>query len=229
MSIAKHILVIEPDPDLRGILLEQLKTGGEFSLTGIAALAQGLGAEMTPAFDLILLSGEEKKTKVSAQCQQLRDANLNAPIILLAAAELPPDDDDESDIADRVTKPFRIQTLLTRMRVQLRLHDQSESAKIDIGPYDFHPAFRQLVERTGHTIIRLTEKEALILRYLYRAGDKPVARETLLSEVWGYNAGVTTHTLETHIYRLRQKIEPDSAKATILLTDPGGYRLNAHT
>ena len=73
--------------------------------------------------------------------------------------------------------------------------------------------------------IRLTEKETNILKYLYRAGAKPVSREELLTEVWGYNAGVTTHTLETHIYRLRQKIEPEPGQARLLLTDAGGYRL----
>jgi DNA-binding response OmpR family regulator len=73
--------------------------------------------------------------------------------------------------------------------------------------------------------IRLTEKETAILKFLYRAGDKPVAREVLLDEVWGYNAAVATHTLETHIYRLRQKIERDPSNATILVTEPGGYRL----
>ena len=73
--------------------------------------------------------------------------------------------------------------------------------------------------------IRLTEKETNILKYLYRAGGKPVARDELLAEVWGYNAAVTTHTLETHIYRLRQKVEPDPAHARLLLTDAGGYRL----
>jgi DNA-binding response OmpR family regulator len=73
--------------------------------------------------------------------------------------------------------------------------------------------------------IRLTEKEASILKYLYRAGGKPVTRDVLLDEVWGYNSGVTTHTLETHVYRLRQKIEPNPSQATILLTESGGYRL----
>ena len=73
--------------------------------------------------------------------------------------------------------------------------------------------------------MRLTEKETAILKHLYRAGDKVVSRDTLLGEVWGYNAGVTTHTLETHVYRLRQKIEADPSNARILLTEPGGYKL----
>jgi DNA-binding response OmpR family regulator len=74
--------------------------------------------------------------------------------------------------------------------------------------------------------IRLTEKEAAILKFLYRAGTRAVARQVLLNEVWGYNAAVTTHTLETHIYRLRQKIEPDPANARLLVTEGGGYRLD---
>jgi DNA-binding response OmpR family regulator len=73
--------------------------------------------------------------------------------------------------------------------------------------------------------VRLTDKETAILRYLYRAGQKPVSREILLQEVWGYNSGVTTHTLETHIYRLRQKIERDPANAALLVTEAGGYKL----
>ena len=73
--------------------------------------------------------------------------------------------------------------------------------------------------------VRLTEKETAILRFLYRAGQMPVSRETLLQEVWGYNSGVTTHTLETHIYRLRQKIEKDAANPEILVTEAGGYKL----
>jgi DNA-binding response OmpR family regulator len=93
-----------------------------------------------------------------------------------------------------------------------------------IGHYSFRPGLKHLVNGKG-TKLRLTEKETAILRYLYRAGDQVVGRETLLKEVWGYNATVTTHTLETHIYRLRQKIEVDPANAQLLITEAGGYRL----
>ena len=94
-----------------------------------------------------------------------------------------------------------------------------------IGPYSFRPAAKLLVQDASGKKIRLTEKETAILKYLYRAGDRVVGRDVLLGEVWDYNAGVTTHTLETHVYRLRQKIERDPSQAEILVTEPGGYRL----
>ena len=92
----------------------------------------------------------------------------------------------------------------------------------------FRPSAKLLMEPARNRKIRLTEKESAILKYLYRAGGRPVGRQVLLNEVWGYNSAVTTHTLETHIYRLRQKIEPDPANARLLLTEGGGYRLDPH-
>ena len=105
----------------------------------------------------------------------------------------------------------------------MRNHEASEDAVFRIGPFQFHPAAKLLIDARGKKL-RLTEKEANILKYLYRAG-KSVAREELLAEVWGYNTAVTTHTLETHVYRLRQKIEPDPGAAYLLITEAGGYRL----
>jgi DNA-binding response OmpR family regulator len=131
----------------------------------------------------------------------------------------------ESGANDYVTKPFRLGVLVARMRSQLRQHEQSEDAIFTIGPYSFRPANKILVENESGKKVRLTEKETAILKYLYRAGPKVVGRDVLLAEVWGYNAGVTTHTLETHIYRLRQKIEANPSEAVILVTEPGGYRL----
>jgi DNA-binding response OmpR family regulator len=126
---------------------------------------------------------------------------------------------------DYVTKPFRLSVLLARLRAQLRQHEQSEDAVFTIGPYSFRPAQKMLIIEETDRKICLTEKETAILKYLYRAGSRVISRDILLGEVWGYNAGVTTHTLETHVYRLRQKIEPDPSNATLLVTEPGGYRL----
>ena len=142
--------------------------------------------------------------------------------------------DDEADIVrgldaganDYIAKPFRLGELLARLRAQLRIFENSEDAVFVIGPYTFRPSAKLLQEPQRNRRIRLTEKEAAILKFLYRAGTKPVARQILLNEVWGYNAAVTTHTLETHIYRLRQKIEPDPTNARLLVTEGGGYRLD---
>ena len=150
------------------------------------------------------------------------------PIIMLTGS------DGETDVVrgldaganDYIAKPFRLNELLARVRAQLRVFDNSEDAVFEIGPYEFRPAAKLLVETTRNRKIRLTEKECAILKVLYRAGERPVARQVLLNEVWGYNAAVTTHTLETHIYRLRQKIEPDPAHVQLLVTEGGGYRLD---
>jgi DNA-binding response OmpR family regulator len=152
---------------------------------------------------------------------------VRAPILMLTGADTDADAilGLDSGANDYITKPFRLSVLLARLRAQLRQHEQSEDAVFTIGPYTFRPSAKLLVDATGRKKIRLTEKETAILKYLFRAGDKVIGRETLLGEVWCYNAGVTTHTLETHIYRLRQKIEKEPSKAEILVTEPGGYRL----
>jgi DNA-binding response OmpR family regulator len=116
--------------------------------------------------------------------------------------------------------------LLARLRAHIRQHERSDDAIFTIGPYTFQPSAKLLVDNETNKKVRLTDKETAILKYLYRSGDRVVGRDVLLDEVWGYNAGVTTHTLETHVYRLRQKIERDPSNARILLTEPGGYRLS---
>jgi DNA-binding response OmpR family regulator len=154
----------------------------------------------------------------------LRKGGYKAPIIMLTGHGTESDTilGLEAGANDYVTKPFRFAALLARIRAQLRQHEQSEDATFTVGPYTF--AAPVLVDERGQKI-RLAEKETAILKFLYRAGEKVISRDVLLHEVWGYNSGVTTHTLETHIYRLRQKIERDPSKAELLVTDVGAYKL----
>jgi DNA-binding response OmpR family regulator len=226
MAQPKTILIVDDDTDLREALAEQLELHEEFRAAQAAAGAEGVKLGKEVKADLILLDVDLPDLDGREVCRQLRNAGVRTPIIMLTAAS---GDSDtilglDSGANDYVTKPFRFAVLLARIRAHLRSHEQSEDAVFRIGPYEFRPAGKLLIDGRGKKV-RLTEKETNILKYLYRAGGKAVSREELLTEVWGYNAGVTTHTLETHVYRLRQKIEPDPASARILITEAGGYRL----
>jgi len=221
MAQSKTILVVDDDADLRGALAEQLEIGGEFltAQAGTGETGVRLAQERRP--DLVLLDVDLPDIDGREVCRRMRLAGVAAPIIMLTGQTSV---GLESGANDYVAKPFKFAVLMARVRAQLRSHEQSEDAVFRLGPYEFRPAAKVLVDEKLKKI-RLTEKETSILKYLYRAGEKPVARDELLAEVWGYNAGVTTHTLETHVYRLRQKIEPDPTNAKLLLTEAGGYRL----
>lgn len=228
MSGQKRVLLVDDDRTLQSLLAEQLETTREFSAVCVNDAASALALTPGEHFDLLLLDVGLPDMDGRDLCRKLREKGVRAPIIMLTAADGEGDTilGLESGANDYVTKPFKLGVLLARIRAQLRQFEQSEDAVFGIGPYTFRPASKLLLdnEKAGKKV-RLTEKETAILKYLLRAGSKPVPREILLTEVWGYNAGVSTHTLETHIYRLRQKIERDPSAARLLITDPGGYRL----
>ena len=226
-TTAKKILLVDDDESLRASLCEQLRLHEEFVTIEAKTASEALELAKSEYFDAILLDVGLPDMDGREACRLLRRSGVKAPVIMLTAMDSDADTilGLESGANDYVTKPFRLGVLLARLRAQLRQHEQSEDAVFTIGPYSFRPAAKILLQDENGKKVRLTEKETAILKYLYRAGDKTVGRDTLLGEVWGYNAGVTTHTLETHVYRLRQKIEPDPSNAEILVTDPGGYRL----
>ena len=226
MPTPKTILIIDDDDDLREALAEQLNLHEEFRTQQASTATDGVRMGREIRADLILLDVDLPDMDGREACRLLRKDGVSTPVIMLTAQSADADAILGLDAGanDYVTKPFRFAVLLARIRAHLRSHEQSEDAVFTIGPYEFRPAAKVLTDAKGKKV-RLTEKETNILKYLYRAGAKPVSREELLTEVWGYNAGVTTHTLETHIYRLRQKIEPEPGQARLLLTDAGGYRL----
>jgi DNA-binding response OmpR family regulator len=230
MPAGRPILIVDDETALRETLAEQLSVDGEFVVAEAATVAEAerLLTAKDARYDAVILDVGLPDGDGRDLCQRMRRMGLKMPIIILTGSD---DDTDvvrglEAGANDYIAKPFRLAVLLARLRRQLSSFENSEDAVFPIGPYMFRPAAKLLEERTKNKRIRLTEKEAAILKYLYRAGKKAIARQVLLNEVWCYNAAVTTHTLETHIYRLRQKIEPDPANARLLLTEAGGYRLD---
>ncbi|MBB4009127.1 response regulator transcription factor [Allorhizobium taibaishanense] len=223
---ARTILLVDDDNDLRDTLVEQLSLYEEFSIQQESNATKGVQAARNGQVDLMIMDVGLPDMDGREAVKLLRKSGFKAPVIMLTGHDT--DSDTilglEAGANDYVTKPFRFAVLLARIRAQLRQHEQSEDATFTVGPYLFKPSQKLLTTEDGKKI-RLTEKEAAIIRYLYRAGQKVVTRDVLLEEVWGYNSGVTTHTLETHVYRLRQKIERDPSNAEILVTENGGYKI----
>jgi DNA-binding response OmpR family regulator len=227
MSAPKKILIVDDDDALRQSLGEQLRMYEEFAASEAETGQAALDVIKTSRFDLILLDVGLPDMDGREICKLMRRGGVNVPIIMLTGADSEADTilGLDSGANDYVTKPFRLGVLLARIRAHLRQHEQSEDATFSIGRYTFKPASKLLIDPESQGKIRLTEKETAILKYLYRARDQVVSRDVLLNEVWGYNASVATHTLETHIYRWRQKIESDPSNAQLPVTQGGGYRL----
>ncbi len=225
--MARRILLVDDDETLRGVLAEQLRLHDEFATGEAGTAKEAVDAVESGQFDAVILDIGLPDMDGRELCRAMRSRGVRVPIVMLTGADTDADTvlGFDAGANDYVAKPFRFEVLLARLRAHLRQHERSHDAALDIGDYKFRPAYKQLLDGANGKTVRLTEKETAILQYLYRAGGATVSREILLREVWGYRPGVTTHTLETHIYRLRQKIERDPPNARLLVTEPGGYRL----
>ena len=228
MAQPRKILLVDDDDILREALGEQLVMTEDFDVFEAASGSEAMARVKGELFDLVILDVGLPDTDGRELCKLMRKQGDKCPVLMLTGHDTDADTILGLDAGanDYVAKPFKFPVLLARIRAQLRTHEQSEDAVFQLGPYTFKPAQKMLVTENDKKV-RLTEKETNILKFLYRASERVVPRDVLLHEVWGYNAGVTTHTLETHIYRLRQKIEPDPSNAQILVTESGGYRLVA--
>jgi DNA-binding response OmpR family regulator len=227
MPSAKPVLLVDDDAMLRGSLAEQLTAEGEYAPVEAGNCAEARDLARDGLYEFMILDVGLPDGDGRALCREFRERGVTCPIVLLTAADGDADTIEglKAGANDYVTKPFRFGVLMARVHAHLRSHEQSEEAVYRIGPYTFRPSAKLLLDPKGKKV-RLTEKETNILKFLHRSGDT-VPRDTLLHEVWGYNPAVTTHTLETHIYRLRQKIESNPGQAQLLITEPGGYRLVA--
>ena len=226
MSKTRKIIIIDDDDVLRDTLKDQFSLHEEFVIADAATATAGVKAVKADHADLVILDVNLPDMDGREACKIIRRNGYKGPVIMLTAQASDADTilGLDSGANDYVTKPFRFGVLLARIRAHLRQHEHSEDAVFKVGPYTFKPAAKMLVGGDSKKV-RLTEKETAIIKFLLRSGEQIVSREVLLHDVWGYNAGVTTHTLETHVYRLRQKIERDPSHAEILVTEGGGYKL----
>ncbi len=217
------VLLAIHDADVRDAITEQedLLDGVSFREAPDGATAREAVTEAPPAV-LVADAGLADESG-AALCHDLRMAGLDAFMVLLGA------DNEAAEAAGAdaaLARPLRLGVLIPMLREAVS-GGSADDAGFRVGGLMFHPGARRLETLDGD-VIHVTEKEAAILVCLHDAGGTVVARETLLHEVWGYAPELDTHTLETHMYRLRQKVEPDPANATVLITEEGGYRLIPH-
>ena len=225
MTNGKRILIVDDDTTLVEMLSEQLQLNEEFATVSAELGADALELSKKNNYDAIILDVGLPDMDGREVCRLMRRNGVRSPIIMLPGADADTALDLEAGANDYITKPFRVGALMARLRACIRQHERRDAAVINIGPYTFQPADKLLLNTAENKKVRLTDKETAIIKHLFCAGGRLVSRDVLLNEVWGYNANVTTHTLETHVYRLRQKIEHDPSSVKILVTGPGGYRL----
>ena len=224
-----RVLLIDDDKDFRSQLSEQLDLQGCFEVEEASTAAEALVVVRKKYFKAVILDVGLPDMDGREVCRVMRRRGIVCPIIMLTA--LNADSDAilglDRGANDYSTKPVSFNVLLARIRAHIRQYDQCDDAELTVGPYTFKPGTKKLIRDDKNIKINLSEKETRILKRLYRSQNTDVPKANILSEIWGYSSAIETHTLETHIYRLRRKIEEDPSDPKILVSSEGCYRLNA--
>ena len=225
---ARHILIVDGNVSARNDLARQV-AGMGYKVTG-AASAEAASSLLCRASraDLVLIDTDLPDGDGRDLVVALRHRGVMLPMILLSDAA---SEDDivaglDAGADDYMVRPLRIREFAARIRAQFRITIDRDEDDLRVGVLTYRPATRTAFHPFLPQPVRLTEKEAALLARLCRAEGRPVSRQTLLREVWGYSPSVSSHTVETHIYRLRRKIEGSPATPPIVLSDEAGYRLS---
>ena len=221
------LLLVDGNDRSRERRVADLASTGEFEAVAVAGARAALACIGREPFDGFLIETELPDMDGVALCGRIRREYPGVPIVMLTDQV----DDDGAirgldagavDVVPRATAPA---VLCARLRAHLRPYERSADALLRIGPYRFRPSAKRLHDPGSGQDIALTGTEAGLLRYLCRAGRRTVPRQELMDKVLGYCAEASSHTVETHIYRLRRKLESDPRRPALLLTDGAGYCL----
>lgn len=224
------VLVVEDDTDLADLLTLHLGAAG-YAVEHVADGALALQRVLAGSYDALVLDVMLPGVSGTQVCRELRDAGRTVPVLMLTGLGAEADRiaglDGGAD--DYVVKPFSIREVLARVsallrRVAMERPPPDADETLRVGTLQIRP-FDRSVTRQGARI-DLTAKEFELLVLLARHPGRTFSRQELLDEVWGIRYAGYGHTVNTHINRLRAKVEPDPAQPTVVQTVWGvGYRL----
>ena len=232
MKQLRKILLVNADDESRKSMVKEFAIYGKFDIFEATTGASAMERLEETIFSMIIMDVKLPDTDGSKFCRFMRRENINIPIILISGNDMTADDDTadqevirclEDGADDHLFRPLGFPVLFAKIRAHLRFHERSIYAILAFGPF-LLDTFRQIIVTRDNDRIYLTKNELSILKFLYWS-DCPVSKGVLLQEVWGYNASMETHTLETHIYRLRRKIEDNPQQPDFLVKETDGYHL----
>ncbi|HKW52640.1 MAG TPA: response regulator transcription factor [Stellaceae bacterium] len=226
MKAAHHLLIVSPEHSSHQSPLRQLALYDELVIAWAGSATEAMRLLADNNHTAVLVDAPLPDLDEAAFCRQVRRQGTRTPVLVLgsgndAAVILAL----EAGAIDYLVKPVRANLLMARLRAHLRQYEQCEAASIPMGPFVLRVGEKVLLDIASGKEIRLTARETDLLKYLHRAGDRTVSQSRLLTDVWGYHASVDTHTVQTHVHRLRRKIGDDRRTGKLIVTDGHGYRL----
>ena len=224
----KKILLFEPSNHLRKALFDQISMVQSFEIFDAFRPEDIILQNKNSTFDLIIIGTDNEAHSFSLINQSIQGTQLNSKILFMVDPSNSISSDFDESLAPNyyIKKPFRVQNLIKKISAILAKISTNIDVAHNIGPFLFYP-IKKLVILGDQVKIELTEKEVDILKCLINSGEEYVDREKLLKQVWNYNSDITTHTLETHIYRLRQKLEIDPSIPRLIISKGGGFTISS--
>ena len=224
----KKIILFEPDRLLKNTLLEQISLSKDFEINDVRNF-EGVQYQLkNSSVDLIIMGTDRKAYSFSSLGRFIEEAEITNKVLFMVEPEKSKIASFGENIENHyfIERPFRIHHLNKKISTILAKISNSNEMAYKIGPFIFFPLKKALMlgEKTK---VELTEKEVAILKCLISSDEETVDRDTLLRQVWNYSPDVTTHTLETHIYRLRQKLEIDASIPRLIVSKDGGFTIGA--